>query len=133
MMSIPGRMRRWQVLPRMICVPISINSRGSSAFTLPWVPTGMNTGVSMTPWPVVSRPRRALESGSVLSNSNMGWRLPSGLSTGQFQKGNHALLQIGRGQLQHVFERDGILHVELARGGAAEGGEVGAAADFLAQ
>src|ERR1043165_715287 len=117
----------------MIRVPISINSRGSSALTLPWAPTGMNTGVSMTPCPVVSRPRRALQPGSVLSNSNMGRRLPSGRSTGQFQKGNHTLLQIGRGQLERFFQRDRILHVVFARGGAAEGGEVGAAADFLAE
>ena len=28
-------------------------------FTVPCVPTGMKTGVSTTPWAVVSRPRRA--------------------------------------------------------------------------
>src|ERR1051325_4086114 len=117
----------------MIRVPISINSRGSSAFTLPWVPTGMNTGVSMTPRLVVSRPRRALEPGSVLSNSNMNGRLPSPDSTGQFQKGNHTLLQIGCGQFQHFFQRDRILHVVLAGRGAAEGGQVRATADLLSE
>src|ERR1041384_4528160 len=64
----------------MICVPISSNSRESSALTLPCVPTGMNTGVSIRPCPVVSRPRRALVEASDLRSSNtaeiqpwMGW------------------------------------------------------------
>src|SRR6185295_4675783 len=59
----------------MISVPISSSSRGSSALTLPCVPTGMNTGVSMAPRAVVSRPSRALVEVSFLSNSNMGRRL----------------------------------------------------------
>src|SRR5436305_491189 len=59
----------------MIWVPISRNSRGSSALTLPWVPTDMKTGVSTTPWLVVKRPSRAFEEGSVLSNSNIGRRV----------------------------------------------------------
>src|SRR5208283_3534403 len=58
----------------MICVPISINSRGSSAFTLAWVPTGMYTGVSTTPCAVVNRPSRALVCASVLSSSNIARR-----------------------------------------------------------
>jgi hypothetical protein len=45
--------------------------RGSMALTEAWVPTGMKTGVSMTPWAVVSRPRRALVPGSVASSSNI--------------------------------------------------------------
>ena len=44
----------------MICVPISRSSRGSIAFTLPCVPTGMNTGVSTTPCAVVNRPKPRL-------------------------------------------------------------------------
>src|ERR1035437_1805879 len=59
----------------MIWVPISHNSRGSTALTLPCVPTDMKTGVSTTPCGVVSRPRRALEEVSVLSNSNMAARV----------------------------------------------------------
>src|SRR5438445_9995429 len=55
----------------MICVPISRNSRGSIALTLPCVPTDMNTGVSTTPWAVVNRPSRAFELGSVFNNSNI--------------------------------------------------------------
>src|ERR1019366_8726931 len=55
----------------MICVPISWSSRGSSAFTLACVPTGMNTGVSMTPCAVVSFPRRALVCESVLRSLNI--------------------------------------------------------------
>ena len=37
------------------------------AFTVPWVPTGMKTGVRTSPWAVVIRPRRAREFGSVFS------------------------------------------------------------------
>src|SRR5688572_4899872 len=71
MISSPGRMLRWYVLPRIICVPISSSSRGSSALTLAWVPTGMKTGVSIRPRHVVIRPRRAFELASVFSNSNI--------------------------------------------------------------
>lgn len=56
----------------MIWVPISRNSRGSSAFTLACVPTGMNTGVSMIPRAVVKRPSLAFEAGSVWTISNTG-------------------------------------------------------------
>ncbi len=59
-------------------MPISRNSRGSSAFTLACVPTGMNTGVSITPRVVVNRPRRAREDGSVFNNSNMRGALKHG-------------------------------------------------------
>ena len=38
--------------------------------TVPRVPTGMNTGVSITPWSVVSRPGRAREPVAVLRSSN---------------------------------------------------------------
>src|SRR5580658_4295159 len=55
----------------MICVPISSNSRGSRAFTLACVPTGMNTGVSTMPCAVRSFPRRALVCESDLSRSNI--------------------------------------------------------------
>src|SRR5882724_6986273 len=61
----------------MICVPISRNSRGSSALTLPCVPTDMKTGVSTTPCGVVNRPRRALEVASDFNNSNIG-QVPRG-------------------------------------------------------
>src|SRR4051794_5808092 len=56
----------------MICVPISRNSRGSIALTLPCVPTDINTGVSTTPWAVVSFPTRALDEESVFRSWNMG-------------------------------------------------------------
>src|SRR5664279_3234873 len=59
----------------MIWVPISHSSRGSTALTLPWVPTDMKTGVSTTPWGVVNRPRRALDVASVFSSSNMAARV----------------------------------------------------------
>ena len=59
------------MLPRMIWEPISHSSRGSSAFTLPCVPTDIKTGVSTTPCGVVNRPRRARELASVFSNLNI--------------------------------------------------------------
>src|SRR5947208_2598969 len=55
----------------MICAPTSRSSLGETALTVPWVPTGMKIGVSMTPWRVARRPRRALDSGSVWSRVNM--------------------------------------------------------------
>src|SRR5438046_41610 len=41
----------------MICEPASLNSLGVIALTLACVPTGMNTGVSMTPCRLARRPR----------------------------------------------------------------------------
>ena len=52
-------------------MPISRSSRVSSALTLAWVPTGMNTGVWITPRLVVNRPSRAFDPESVFNNSNM--------------------------------------------------------------
>ena len=49
MTSSPGRSHRWNVLPSTICAPISTSSAGAIALTVPYVPTGMNTGVSTTP------------------------------------------------------------------------------------
>src|ERR1043166_1536885 len=49
----------------------SRSSRGLTALTEPWVPTGMNTGVSITPCAVVSWPRRAFVFLSVAFNSNI--------------------------------------------------------------
>src|SRR5215211_7237308 len=39
--------------------PAAATSSGWSALTVAFVPTGMNCGVSTTPWARVSRPRRA--------------------------------------------------------------------------
>jgi hypothetical protein len=46
-------------LHRMISEPISRNSSGDMAFTVPWVPTGMNAGVCIVPREVTNRPVRA--------------------------------------------------------------------------
>ena len=35
MMSSPGRIHRWKVLPRMICAPISCRLRGITPLTVP--------------------------------------------------------------------------------------------------
>ncbi len=43
----------------MIEAPAAATSSGWSALTVAFVPTGMNWGVSTTPWASVSRPRRA--------------------------------------------------------------------------
>src|SRR3954470_6846437 len=55
----------------MICALSSRSSTGETALTVACVPTGMNTGVSMVPWRVTSRPRRARLCGSVPSNVNI--------------------------------------------------------------
>ena len=55
--SIPGRSQRWNVLPSTICAPSASSSFGAIALTVPYVPTGMNTGVSTAPCAVSSRPR----------------------------------------------------------------------------
>ena len=47
------------MLPRIIWAPISFSSSGLIALTEPYVPTGMNVGVSIWPWLRVSVPRRA--------------------------------------------------------------------------
>jgi hypothetical protein len=59
MTSMPGRSIRWNVLPRTICAPLSVSSSGVIAFTVPYVPTGMNAGVSTSPRANDMRPRRA--------------------------------------------------------------------------
>src|ERR1039458_1349036 len=81
----------------MICVPISRSSRGSSAFTLAWVPTGMYTGVSTTPCAVVNRPSRALVCASVFSSSNIARRFnQNGAVEHEILKLVHAGLRITR-------------------------------------
>src|ERR1039458_9142488 len=81
----------------MIWVPISISSRGSSAFTLAWVPTGMNTGVSTMPCAVVNRPSRALVCASVFSSSNIAQRFNQNCAVEhEILRLVHAVLQITR-------------------------------------
>src|SRR5258706_197176 len=50
--------------------PAAVRSLGVSVFTEPAVPTGMNAGVSTSPWDVVKRPARALVDGSSASSWN---------------------------------------------------------------
>ena len=57
--STPGRCARWYALASTIVAPASSSCAGVTPLTEPWVATGMNAGVSTTPWGVVSRPRRA--------------------------------------------------------------------------
>ena len=57
--SWPGRRYRWYVFARTMLAPAASRSSGSSALTVAFVPTGMNCGVSTTPWGSVSRPSRA--------------------------------------------------------------------------
>src|SRR5215216_6130455 len=56
----------------MICAFTSLFSCSwLTALTLPAVPTGMNIGVSTSPWSVVNLPARAFECGSLLSRVNV--------------------------------------------------------------
>ena len=48
--------------------PAARNSSGVSVLTDPAVPTGMNAGVSTSPWAVRMRPARAAVPGSVASS-----------------------------------------------------------------
>src|ERR1044072_3785711 len=50
--------------------PAAVRSSGVSVFTEPAVPTGMNAGVSTSPWDVVKRPARAPVDGSSASSWN---------------------------------------------------------------
>ncbi len=52
------------MLPRITCGPISASCIGLMPLTVPWVPTGMNAGVSTRPWPVSKWPARAGDEGS---------------------------------------------------------------------
>jgi len=45
---------------------------GERPLTVAWVPTGMKTGVRISPWGVFSTPRRAAVVVSVLSRVNTG-------------------------------------------------------------
>ena len=47
------------MFPRTISAPASSTARWVIALTVPWVPTGMNAGVWITPWGVVIVPVRA--------------------------------------------------------------------------
>src|SRR5215471_11235236 len=99
----------------MIWVPISRNSRGSMALTLPWVPTDMKTGVSTTPWAVVNRPRRALVSRSFLSNSKDIWRRrgkPPAAITQQQNEGRGQRSEV-RGQRDDVWVCMAQIHEAL--------------------
>ncbi len=60
----PGRRARWNVLARIIRVPVARSWSGVIPLTVACVPTGMNAGVSIVPWGVSSKPVRAAEPGS---------------------------------------------------------------------
>src|SRR3954466_3604852 len=87
----------------MICAPVSATVSGNMAFTVAAVPTGMKTGVSMTPCAVVSRPRRAAPSRATMSKPIVTrlhpeveqiWRLAE--SAANLQPGFSSKLQSGR-------------------------------------
>ena len=52
----------------MISAPRAVNSGVVIALTVALVPTGMKQGVSMVPWSVTTRPRRAIVSGQVFKS-----------------------------------------------------------------
>ena len=53
----------------MICEPISFNILGESVLTVALVPTGMKTGVEISPWGVVIKPVLALPDFANILNS----------------------------------------------------------------
>ena len=58
-------------MDKIICEPASFRSRGSTPLTVACVPTGMYTGVSISPCGVCSTPALAPVSGSVLMTSKL--------------------------------------------------------------
>ena len=65
----PGLKWRWYVLPRITSAPSARTSSGWSDLTVPFVPTGMNAGVRISPWAVARTPARAAP--SVASTRNV--------------------------------------------------------------
>jgi hypothetical protein len=61
MTSHPGLRYKWYVFPRIIRAPAASSSSGDTDFTEPLVPTGIKTGVSITPWAVWRMPALARE------------------------------------------------------------------------
>ena len=56
------------MLARIICAPVSRSRPGSTPFTVPCVPTGMNAGVSTTPCGVVNRAQPRASAGICVQN-----------------------------------------------------------------
>ncbi len=69
--STPGRSERWYVFANRMSAPAAVRSSGASVFTDPTVPTGMNAGVSTSPWAVRILPARAAVVVSVFSSVNV--------------------------------------------------------------
>ena len=60
--SSPGRKWRWYVFASTTSAPSARTSSGWSDLTVPFVPTGMNAGVRISPRDVASTPARAVPS-----------------------------------------------------------------------
>ena len=58
----PGRKCRWYAFARTTSAPSARTSSGCRDLTVPFVPTGMNAGVRISPCPVVTTPARAAPS-----------------------------------------------------------------------
>src|SRR5262245_41880466 len=93
----------------MIDAPTVRRSSGSSAFTVAFVPTGMNWGVSTAPWVSVSRPRRARVEpsggGATRTSNDEAARTMSA----PFQERDHG--RQDHGNQEHRPERDKVPHV----------------------
>lgn len=59
MACVTGLCPRWYVFPNIILQSSSFSCSGRMPFKVPWVPTGINTGVSTTLWGSVIFPTRA--------------------------------------------------------------------------
>jgi len=59
--SIPGRSSRWYAFASSTCAPAASRSSTERPFTVAWVPTGMKSGVSTSPWSVSKRAALARE------------------------------------------------------------------------
>src|SRR3954465_14260925 len=72
----------------MMFAPVSSTRCGDRALTAPAVPTGMNTGVSISPWAVRDRPARALDPDEVASREKKGRaEAPNGRPVGELRSG----------------------------------------------
>src|SRR5262245_46973601 len=93
----------------MIDAPVAAMSSGSSALTVAFVPTGMNWGVSTTPWVSVSRPRRARVEPSTAGGTWTSNQAAPGMRSAPVQHGEHD--RHDDRHKQHRAERDEDRHV----------------------
>src|SRR5436190_17774341 len=87
---------RWYVFASKMGASSVRRSSGVSPVTVPRVPTGMKTGVSMVPLDVKSVPRRALEPGSLAPATKRKWEPTGAVVERAFVGPGGRLLTAGR-------------------------------------